>query len=152
MAERLFTNTTGAYGYDPEVDNTYPHTFGEFTVGEEEAVTAGHVVKFVGPAGEIGTATGQTANTGTFGIALDTVAWEAGRPKIAKVVTAGFCTAVAGDTVTAGSPVVSDADGKVLDIGGYSAGDFYVGFAVTSGDTGDTVVIRVDPTMLQVGD
>lgn len=152
MAERLFTNTTGAYGYVPEVDNTYPHTFGEFAVDPEGAVTAGRVVKFVGASGEIDTVTGQTANTGTFGISLDTVTGQADRPLIAKVVTSGFTTAEAGGTVTGGSPVVADSDGKVVDLGGYSAGDFYVGFAVTSGEDGDTVVVRVDPTMLQVGD
>lgn len=152
MAERLFTNTTGAYGYEPEVDNTYPHTFGEFAVDPEGAVTAGRVVKFVGAKGEIDTVTGQTGNTGTFGISLDTVTGQADRPLVAKVVTSGFTTAEAGDTVTGGSPVVAGADGRVENIGGYSAGDFIVGVAVTSGGEGDFVVVRVDPTMLQVND
>ena len=152
MAERLFTNTTGAYGYQPDVDDTYPHTFGEFTVTEEGAVVAHRVVACVGPLGEIDTATSQTAFTGTLGVSLDTVTWEAGRPQVAKVVTSGICVVDAGGTVTGGSPVVATTDGKVEDVVGFSAGDVILGIALTSGDDGDTVVVKVNPQITLLGD
>ena len=152
MAERLFTNTTGAYGYEPEVDDTYPHTFGEFAVGEEEAVTARRVVACVGPKGEIGTATSKTGFTATLGVSLDTVEGDVTRPQVAKVVTSGLCVVDAGGTVTGGNPVVATTGGKVTNLTGFSAGDAIVGIAITSGVDGDTVVVKVGPFVTLLGD
>lgn len=152
MAERLFTNTTGAYGYDPEVDDTYPHTFGEFTVDEAEDVTARRVVACVGPKGEIGTATSKTGFTATLGVSLDTVSGEVGRPQVAKVVTAGVTLVDAGGTVTGGNPVVATTAGKVVNLSGFNAGDAILGVAITSGTNGDTVVVKVGPFITLLGD
>jgi len=152
MAERLFTNTTGAYGYEPEVDDTFPHTFGEFTVAAEQAVVAHRVVAVVDTNAGIGTATSKTGFTATLGVSLDTVTWEAGRPQIAKVVTSGICVVDAGGTVTEGSPVVATTAGKVTNLTGFSAGDAIVGIALASGTNGSKVIVKVDPFVTLLGD
>jgi hypothetical protein len=155
MAERLFTNTTGAYGYEPVPDNTFPHTFGEFPVLPSGETIAGRVVFADGDNVAVSlceTHVSTEGGAGTIGIALDTVTGDPARPQVVKVVTAGITTAEAGDTVFAGSPVVATTGGKVKNISDvtYNIGDRSVGTALTSGEEGDTVLVRVENMLLQM--
>lgn len=152
MAERLFTNTTGAYGIDPVADDAFPHTFGEFTVAEEATVTAGRVVACTGANAEIETATSKTGFTGTIGVALDTVTGVAGRPQIAKVATAGVATVTAGGTVSGGQPVCATTGGKVIAVPGFNAGDCIFGIALTSGVVDEPILVKISPYVTLLGD
>ena len=150
MAERLFTNATGAYGYEPEADNTLPFTFGEFAVPAGESTTAGHVAVLCGSPSVVCGGTGQTGAQFPYGIALDTVAGDASTDRVAKVVTSGLTTAVAFGAVDAGAPVVCAADGRVAEFDGGNVGDWMIGTAVSTASNGNPVTVFVNPAMLQV--
>ncbi len=87
------------------------------------------------------------ASSAIMGVA-DSLGGKAG--KVMDVITGGYASVEYGASITRGQPLTSDADGKAVvpTLGGQRI----VGFAVTSGDSGDIGTVAISLGVMGVAD
>lgn len=110
------------------------------------AVGGSRIVAFSDPAATNKVATASDAVVPAFGVSgqLDTVAGE-----MCDVILGGLAQLKLGGTVTAGAPIMSDANGAgIAAAAAASATRRVVGFALEPGVSGDIIWVNVAPSLL----